>query len=96
MRLVWLCFAFIGAFLSFISFKKFSELKGITPDGDGIGVYFLGMEINDHVPNENIMEVAYQFLGVSAFFTLLTLFCLAGLVFHKKMVKRWSGKNEAR
>lgn len=93
MRPVWGCFAFVAAFLSFMSFGKFVGLKSVTPDGDGIGVSFLEVEINDRVSNENIMDVAYQFLGVSVFFGLLVLASLAGLVFHKEIVKRFGKKN---
>ncbi|HEU5139500.1 MAG TPA: hypothetical protein VFT51_05965 [Bacillales bacterium] len=96
MRPVWVCFALIGAFLSFMCFKKFSELKGITPDGNGIGVYFLGFPVNERLPNDKILDVANQFLGVSVFIAFLTLVLLGGFVFHKKIVRRWNSKNGAR
>ncbi|KAA0547101.1 hypothetical protein FZW96_14075 [Bacillus sp. BGMRC 2118] len=35
---------------------------GTNVDGDGIGVYFLGQEINDRVPEENIPTYSIGFL----------------------------------
>jgi hypothetical protein len=38
---------------------------GSDVDGDGIGIYFWGLEINDRVPEESIPTYAIVFLVVS-------------------------------
>ncbi|MDR0140212.1 hypothetical protein RFW18_20845 [Metabacillus idriensis] len=55
---------------------------GTNVDGDGIGVHFLGLEINDRVPEANIPTYAIGFF-VSSFITLLIAFAFVGKTFLK-------------
>jgi Fe2+ transport system protein B len=50
----------LAAFILFKAVGLF--MMGTDVDGDGIGVYFLGMEINDRVPEAEIPTYATQFL----------------------------------
>ena len=51
---------------------------GTNVDGDGIGVHFLGLEINDRVPEANIPTYAIGFF-VASVITLLVAFVLVAL-----------------
>lgn len=51
---------------------------GTNVDGDGIGVHFLGLEINDRVPEANISTYAIGFF-VASVITLLIAFALFAL-----------------
>lgn len=46
---------------------------GTNVDGDGIGVHFLGLEINDRVPEASIPSYAIGFFVSSAITLLLTI-----------------------
>jgi hypothetical protein len=46
---------------------------GTNVDGDGIGVHFLGLEINDRVPEASIPSYAIGFFVLSAITLLLTI-----------------------
>lgn len=43
---------------------------GTNVDGAGIGIHFLGIEINDRVPEDNIPSYAFGFF-ITSFITLL-------------------------
>jgi len=46
---------------------------GTNVDGDGIGVHFLGLEINDRVPEASIPSYAIGFFVTSVITLLLTI-----------------------
>ncbi|MCM3666197.1 hypothetical protein M3204_17395 [Mesobacillus subterraneus] len=46
---------------------------GTNVDGDGIGVHFLGFEINDRVPEASIPSYAIGFFVTSAITLLMTI-----------------------
>lgn len=58
---------------------------GTNVDGDGIGVYFLGFEINDSVQEESIPSYAVGFF-TSSFFALIA--SLAFISMNLKLRKR--------
>ncbi|OGO78230.1 MAG: hypothetical protein A2Y23_00490 [Clostridiales bacterium GWB2_37_7] len=45
-----------------IFFVEYLQLINISLDGDGIGISILGMEINDHVNNEDIDSYKILFM----------------------------------
>lgn len=49
---------------------------GTNVDGDGIGVYFLGLEINDRVPEADIPQYAIGFFISGLITILISLFLL--------------------
>lgn len=51
---------------------------GSNVDGDGIGLYFLGIEINDTVPEGSIPSYAIGFL-ISSLIALVTSLVLIGM-----------------
>ncbi|WP_042148314.1 hypothetical protein [Paucisalibacillus sp. EB02] len=51
---------------------------GTNVDGDGIGVYFLGVEINDRVPEEGISSYAVGFF-ISSFLALIASLTFIGI-----------------
>jgi ABC-type Na+ efflux pump permease subunit len=51
---------------------------GANVDGDGIGVYFLGFEINDRVPEESISSYAIGFF-ISSFLALFASLAFIGI-----------------
>ncbi|GAB7388378.1 hypothetical protein BSNK01_22150 [Bacillaceae bacterium] len=70
----------ISIFLVFVSVLMFGEgfdllSLGTDVDGGGIGVHFLGLEINDKVPVESIPKYAIGFL-VAGVITMLNAFAL--------------------
>ena len=69
--------------LTFI-YKGVSLLREIpNVDGDGIGLYFFGLEINETLPKEEISLYAWGFLGAAL--ALIVLASLAyGLYFYRK------------
>lgn len=74
-------------FLSFVTIlflNKGLELwsLGTNVDGDGIGIYFLGLEINDRVFESNIPKYAVGFF-IGSFITLLVAIALICKTFHK-------------
>ncbi|MGM0878076.1 MAG: hypothetical protein ACQEWV_26005 [Bacillota bacterium] len=73
----WIVFIFF-AFITFLMVNKGFELwsLGTNVDGDGIGIHFLGLEINDRVPEASIPTYAIGFFVAS----LLTLFIAFALV----------------
>ncbi len=74
----------IGVFvLGALCVLKFIDLLTIDPDGDGIGVYFYGLEINDKVPEGSIINYAMSFLGIGA----ISLF-LGGFLFKTGFTKK--------
>ncbi|MGM0877387.1 MAG: hypothetical protein ACQEWV_22300 [Bacillota bacterium] len=79
----WIVFIFL-AFITFKMLNKGLELcsLGTNVDGDGIGIHFFGLEINDRVPEASIPTYAIGFL-VASFITLLIAFALIGKTFLK-------------
>jgi len=72
-------------------FNKGLDLRslGTDVDGDGIGVYFFAMEINDRVPEESIPSYANGFL-ISSFvvFIISILFVWMNLKSRNKTTGR--------
>ncbi|MEK3808996.1 hypothetical protein MHB63_20905 [Bacillus sp. FSL H8-0547] len=74
----WIVFTFL-AFITVLMVNKGIDLwsLGTNVDGDGIGVHFLGLEINEQVPEANIPKYAIGFF-VASVITLLIGFAFAG------------------
>ena len=74
----WIVFIFL-IFIAFQLVNKGLELRsfGTNIDGDGIGIHFLGLEINDRVSEGNISTYAVGFF-VSSMITLLVAFVFLG------------------
>jgi hypothetical protein len=64
-------------------------------DGDGIGVYFLGMEINEKVPTADIPSYANGFLGTGTILLLLAVSLFVILLREKNTFKPIRRKNHA-
>lgn len=64
-------------------------------DGDGIGVYFLGMELNDRVAAADIPSYANGFLGTGTIFLLLAVSLFVILLQGKSTSKPIRRKNHA-
>lgn len=79
----WIVFIFL-AFITVLMVNKGSDLwsLGTNVDGDGIGIHFLGVEINDRVPEANIPSYAIGFF-VASFITVLIAIALVGKTFLK-------------
>jgi hypothetical protein len=60
---------------------------GTDVDGDGIGLTFLGLEINDRIPEANIPNYAIGFFIASAFSALYAL------VIIRKSITKHTAKN---
>jgi hypothetical protein len=73
-------------FSSFKLTKIVSGLKAGTyiKDGDGIGVYFMGLEVNDRVPWNEIYVYRDSFMKKGF---LMLLLGVAIYAFHRKMKK---------
>ncbi|WP_026581604.1 hypothetical protein [Bacillus sp. J33] len=74
----WIVFIFL-VFITFLMVYKGLELwsLGTNVDGDGIGIHFLGLEINDRVSEGSIPTYAVGFF-VASFIALLIAFTLIG------------------
>lgn len=73
----WIVLFFLGLITVLLVNKGFDLWSLRTNvDGDGIGVHFLGIEINDRVPETNIPTYAIGFFVTS----LITLLIAIGLV----------------
>ncbi|CAM3540751.1 hypothetical protein GCM10009865_07670 [Aeromicrobium ponti] len=70
--------AFLTVALAFKGLDLWS--LGTNVDGNGIGIHFLGFEINDRVPKASIPVYAIGFLA-SSLVTLLTGIVLTGVKF---------------
>ncbi|MFC0273540.1 hypothetical protein ACFFIX_19290 [Metabacillus herbersteinensis] len=55
---------------------------GTNVDGDGIGIHFLGIEINEQVPEASIPTYEIGFF-VASLISLLIAFALVGKIFKK-------------
>jgi len=77
----WIVFIFL-IFIAFQLVNKGLELRsfGTNIDGEGIGIHFLGLEINDRVSEENISTYAV------GFFISSMIILLAALVFIGKKI----------
>jgi hypothetical protein len=64
-------------------------------DGEGIGVYFLGMEINENVPTADISSYANGFLGTGTILLLLAVSLFVILLREKNTFKPIRRKNHA-
>ncbi|MDM5317057.1 hypothetical protein QUF49_13705 [Fictibacillus sp. b24] len=64
-------------------------------DGNGIGVYFLGMEINEKVATADIQSYANGFLGTGTIFLLLAVCLFVILLKEKSTLKPIHRKNPA-
>jgi hypothetical protein len=73
----WIVFIFL-ALISVLMVNMGLDLwsLGTNVDGDGIGIHFLGLEINDRVPEAKIPSYAIGFFVTS----LITLLIAIGLV----------------
>jgi hypothetical protein len=74
----WIVIIFL-AFITILMVNKGLDLwsLGTNVDGEGIGVYFLGLEINDTVPEAKIPTYAIGFF-VASLITLLIALALVG------------------
>ncbi|SFK34005.1 hypothetical protein SAMN04487936_111121 [Halobacillus dabanensis] len=61
---------------------------GTNVDGDGIGIHFLGMEINDRVPETEIPMYATQFLMYGSTTLLIALIMFVPALWYRFKVKR--------
>jgi hypothetical protein len=52
---------------------KAVSLLSIVKDGDGIGLYFLGLEINDKLPYEQIPKYSWSFLLLGLLFIFISI-----------------------
>jgi hypothetical protein len=79
----WIVFIFL-AFISVLMVNKGLDLwsLGTNVDGDGIGIHFLGLEINDRVPEAKIPSYAIGFF-VTSLITLLIAIALVRNTFLK-------------
>jgi hypothetical protein len=79
----WIVSIFL-VFITILMVDKGLDLRslGTNVDGDGIGIHFLGLEINDRVPEESIPKYAIGFFIASIFPTLIA-FVLVGDTFLK-------------
>jgi hypothetical protein len=67
----------------------------VEVDGNGIGVYFLGMEINEKVAAADIISYANGFLGSGTIFLLLAVCLFVILLKEKSTFKPLQKKNQA-
>ncbi|KKI88457.1 hypothetical protein WQ54_31545 [Bacillus sp. SA1-12] len=83
----WIVFTFL-ALISFLMVNKGLELwsLGTNVDGDGVGIYFLGQEINDKVPKASIPTYAIGFF-IASLITLLIAFALVRKTLFKLKVE---------
>ncbi len=87
-KLLYLSITLLAISLPFIykGINLFREIPMV--DGDGIGLYFFGLEINDTLLTEEIPVYAWGFLGVAI--TLIVLSAMAyGLSFYIKGKKKY-------
>lgn len=79
----WIVFIFL-VFIAVLMVNKGLDLwsLGTNVDGDGIGIHFLGLEINDRVPEATIPTYAIGFF-VASLLSLFTAFALVGKTFFK-------------
>ncbi|WP_246943322.1 hypothetical protein [Bacillus pinisoli] len=52
---------------------------GTNVDGGGVGIYFLGLEINDHVKEASIPNYALSFAGAGIITLTVTIFTVLKL-----------------
>lgn len=57
-----------------IALKLYHELYAEVRDGDGIGLYFLGIEINDKLSYEQIPSYFWGFLTVGLLLIVISFF----------------------
>jgi hypothetical protein len=79
----WIVSIFL-VFLTILMVDKGLDLRslGTNVDGDGIGIHFLGLEINDRVQEESIPKYAIGFF-IASIFPILIAFVLVGGSFLK-------------
>ncbi|MFD2923193.1 hypothetical protein ACFS6F_05435 [Halobacillus naozhouensis] len=75
MRFVRLGGVILFAYLAYLLYEKGVELKamGTNADGDGIGISFLGLQVAERVPEENIPQHAKGFFVTSVIFVVIGL-----------------------
>ncbi|MGM0804119.1 MAG: hypothetical protein ACQET8_05220 [Bacillota bacterium] len=71
------------------------EIAKHSVDGDGIGVYFLGIEINESVPTEDILSYANGFMGSGVIFLILAVCLFIILLSEKSTLKQITPKKQA-
>lgn len=62
--------------MSLILYFKFTELRNMVVDGDGVGISLLGFEISDSVPNDKITAYANGFLATALVILLPVIYCI--------------------
>ncbi|WP_054028678.1 hypothetical protein [Bacillus sp. FJAT-28004] len=79
--IVFICLAFITVLM----FNKGLDLRslGTKVDGDGIGIYFLGLEINSRVPADRIPTYADGFFVTS----MISMLIAITIFFWKSFIK---------
>ncbi len=73
--------------IGLILFHKYIELKNIVFDGDGIGIYLLGIEINDRVTNEQVATYEYGFFMASVLCLVVIFIMIYRLVKSKNHIE---------
>jgi hypothetical protein len=56
------------------SFSLFNTINNAVKDGDGIGLYFLGFEINDRLRFEQIPQYSLMFLIIGMVLIISSIF----------------------
>jgi hypothetical protein len=87
-------FSLLGVLL-LIQGRSLRAMGAEAIDGDGIGVYFLGMEINDRVAGADIPTYANGFLGTGTILLLLAVSLFVILLKEKSTFKPIRKKNHA-
>jgi hypothetical protein len=79
----WIVFVFLS-FITLLLINRGLDIwsLGTNVDGDGIGIHFLGLEINDRVSEASIPTYAIGFF-VASLITMLIAFVLVGRTFLK-------------
>jgi len=64
--------------------QKFLDLMNLQVDGDGIGIYFLGIEIFDSVHKEYIMNFAFGFLVSGLLAVIISAYLIVSVFIKRK------------
>lgn len=78
MKFVRIIVAILLGYISYLAYEKGVSLESIVPnvDGAGIGITFLGLEMDDQVPVSDIPKHVQSFYVASVGFLVISLFLL--------------------
>lgn len=78
MRFVRLSGVILLGYMAYLLYQKGVDLKamGTNADGDGIGISFLGLQVAERLPEENIPQHAKGFFVTSVMFVVIGLVLL--------------------